>query len=862
MELNRLEKRLKEINSDLFSRLQNAIKEVNLLLNEYSKNFPEYTDHSIEHTKLVFDYASLLLSDEDIDNLNDDEIYVLSMACYLHDVGMCIPEDKIQEIGNTEEILEYRKNNPDKPVSDYIRDIHHILSYKFIEAEQELLGIPNDSYAKAIGLVAQGHRKVDLENIDIYKPRFTVKSGRTFVCLPYLAAIIRIADELDITNVRTPRLLTKYYMPDNEFSKREWHKHISTTKVNLLEDDDTIRYEVVCTTQDMYAALQEQFEKVNDALLYSLKVIRNISDTGRRSFSLDFNKIDVEYYFKGFDPKGIKFSFDVNNVVKTFIGENLYDNKLVAIREALQNAIDTCRYKKVLKESGYEPKVTIEILEDKIVIEDNGLGMDEFIVKNYFSKMASSFYQQANVAKEYEAIGQFGIGVFSYFLIADYVDIETKTDKSKPLKFRIDKDPNNYFHFFEKSTKIKSGTSITFYLKKEIEIDIDEIYTYIRDTFRYIEFPLTFVSGEDNKSIEKLSFQIDVDSMIKEACKPQGFENISKIKYHVFNFNKNNYEGVYIHFYLDNLCTIKYTNNLIYNQDLFDGEYSSNVIRFSQKGVFVKNDRNLLSDNSSILLINLKHKVGINLDRSSFSSSNELQRIVVEIQKEYTEDFFKKIVSKCYEKRLPEVSANYFRGNYYGSKDFLFLNIIIGRDKITISLADLLRKKPDSFIIVSDEKLILEDFETIILYPNNFDRDFLDYTEIIESRSDDYFFKYDVVEDSIVAKAFSNREKKKVVEDREVKLSKVYEFYADVRYFCDKNIFLINVIENERAQHFINLNHNFIAQICEIDNEKLTPYLKRRIKDILSKARFNKKDLKSINFLIKHIEKESGIKYS
>ncbi|WP_435524375.1 ATP-binding protein [Chryseobacterium indoltheticum] len=172
---------------------------------------------------------------------------------------------------------------------------------------------------------------------------------------------------------------------------------------------------------------------------------------------MKLDQVCEKYTYIGFDPKGIKYTFDVEKVVDAFVGENLYNDRLTTLREVIQNAIDTCRYKKVLEGDKYKPEVSVIIFEEKIIIEDNGLGMDEFIIKNFFGKLGSSFYQQENVKKEYEAIGNFGVGVFSYFLMSDYIDIETKTKNSETLHFRLDKDPKNYFHFFSKYERKKMG---------------------------------------------------------------------------------------------------------------------------------------------------------------------------------------------------------------------------------------------------------------------------------------------------------------------------------------------------------------------------------------------------------------------
>ena len=519
--MNDLELRLQLLDQNLFLKFQETKKEVELLLQKYSTNFTEYTDHSSAHTLEVFAIAADLLTKEEIENLNADEVYILSMSCLLHDIGMCIPEEKIKEIEGSEEFINYKKAHPNITKENYIRDIHHLLSEKFILHEWESLKIPSEKYAIGIGRVSAGHRKVDIGDFDIYEPRFFAKSGKQFACLPYLASILRIADELDITNSRTPRLLTKYYMPNNEVSIREWKKHIATSQRNYL--DGTVIFEVKCNDQNIFAALQEQFEKIQNVLNLCQKVIRSIPYIKDCNYTLDLGKVEPKYTFNGFDPKGIKFSFDVQNVVTAFIGEDLYKDRFAALREALQNSIDSCLYKLKYLNEEFNPIIELTITNEALIIEDNGAGMDEFIIENFFGKLASSFYQEEKVKDKFEAIGQFGVGVFSYFLLGDYIDIETKTNKDNALKFRFDKDPKNYFHFFDTTNRTTSGTTLKIYLKDELknEFNYQNIESYVRKIFKHIEIPIV-INFEKNKSvIEYQPFIINEKSEINDKLKLQ-----------------------------------------------------------------------------------------------------------------------------------------------------------------------------------------------------------------------------------------------------------------------------------------------------------------------------------------------------
>lgn len=641
--MNILERRLAELDSILYSRFQETKVEVTLMLAKYASNFPTYTDHSSSHTLEVFKIASELLSEEEIGLLCADEIYILSMACLLHDIGMCVPDEKISEISQSQEILEYKLSHPNLTTEEFIRDIHHKLSNKFIVHEWENLKIQSLKYAKAIGLVAEGHRKTDLGNFEIYEPQYFAKSGKEFACLPYIASILRIADELDVTNSRTPRILTKYYMPNNEVSIREWTKHIATSQRNYL--DNKVIFEVDCSDQNIYAALQEQFDKIQNVINNCQKIIRAIPFMKSRNYTLSLSIVEVKYNFVGFHPKGIRFSFDVQNVVTAFIGEDLYKDKMTSLREAVQNSIDSCRYKsKVLKEE-HSPFIKIWVSNECLSVEDNGAGMDEFIVENYFGRLASSFYEQEKIKSQFEAIGQFGVGVFSYFLLSEFIDIETKTSKNATLKFRFDKDPKSYFHFYDKTDRITPGTTITMYLKKELvgKLTFNLIENYIRKIFNHIEIPIEICDTSNRVVIDFQPFLIDTEFEIRTRLKLPEKSLASQLTSIDAYIDNEEYRGI---------CSLiigkNYLDTFIYSSTYFDYEQFKNIgrlhslsqISISQKGVFV----NYYSSASMALLIgdiDIKKKIKINIDRNEFTSEEQLLNII--------QTFEVKILSKLFE---------------------------------------------------------------------------------------------------------------------------------------------------------------------------------------------------------------------
>ncbi|MEP2688092.1 HD domain-containing protein [Maribacter dokdonensis] len=666
--MSNLESKLEVLNPQLYAAFLETKTVVSKLLQMYIKNFPTYTDHSIEHTQEVLNIAGDLLTTKEIETLNADEVYVLCMACILHDVGMCIPEDKIQEISETEDLIERRKTNPDALLEDYIREIHHILSLKFINQEWQNLKIPSEMYATAIGLVAQGHRKVDLNDFDVYNPRFFVKSGREFVCLPYLSCILRIADELDISNLRTPDILFKYYIPDNKTSRKEWEKHKATIQVNYENNKVIIRAK--CTDQNMLAALEEQFEKVRSVINQCQKTIRSLHMVGDRGFGLNLMILEPKYEYLNFDPKGIKYSFEVKNVINAFIGEDLYENKDAAIREAVQNAIDACNYKLSVKKEDYQPKIVINVEQDLISIEDNGQGMDEFIIENYFGKLASSFYEQENIKNDFQAIGQFGIGVFSYFLISDYIDVETKRADKDALKFRTDKDPNGYFHFFDNFKRQKEGTKIILHLKEKNKgiYNLDKISKYIKKTFPFIDIPIYINNGKENVQVELSNMVMDFKLDVLPYVYYRSHKITDKLELLTVNIEESGFSGILGLVVPKSIDKCNFEFQEVFDYSLFEnhnygrGEFSN--ISFSQKGVYINDYGGRLR--YVFGKVNLHDKLKVNLSRTGFINDKALLPVLEKLEAKLINQVFDKIYSLTGKYTLNHKKfTDWFLGTYW-----------------------------------------------------------------------------------------------------------------------------------------------------------------------------------------------------
>src|SRR5205085_1602327 len=128
----------------------------------------------------------------------------------------------------------------------------------------------------------------------------------------------------------------------------------------------------------------------------------------------------------------LKFNIDYQRVLNLLMGERLYGNPVVALRELLQNSVDAVRLRQALAERAdepFEPHIAVKLEGDTLVVEDNGVGMDEHIVKNYFMQVGRSYYRSAEFRArqlDIDPVSEFGIGILSVFMVADACEVESR----------------------------------------------------------------------------------------------------------------------------------------------------------------------------------------------------------------------------------------------------------------------------------------------------------------------------------------------------------------------------------------------------------------------------------------------------
>ncbi len=525
---------------DAQTTIENIIKireNVSPILGRISAFFTDYTNHDVSHCDEVVLNLNWIIPEKVINSLNRYEIQILLLACYLHDVGMALGKSEAEEIARTSNFQLYKRQaavrdkdkSDEELLRDYIRLIHHRRSEKYIIDNYKELGIEDSSIARAVAILARGHREEDLLDVEKFDSRYYVVSGKDPVCLSFLTGCLRLADELDITRVRAPELLLKLVSPKNSISKKEWEKHRSTLAIGT--DRKKIKIQARCDNPIIHKSILITASKIKDTLDLVHKALINLPLDLKDKYFIELDGVmepkieEVGYLYRNF-----KFDFDTDAISKILMGERLYRSKYDSCRELLQNSIDTCRLKVKIK-ANWQPLIRIGISKDKNIlwVEDNGMGMDEFIIENYLLKVGRSYYRSTDFDYQYpgikmHAISEFGIGILSCFMISESFVIETYMDGGNALRLEISDIGEDVV--VRPGSRHDAGTRVELNLKPAVaeELSDAKLVEIVRHYIRHVEIPMKVVGSDGN---ETEVIDAGYDFKLAEVMEPFKLEKIS-----------------------------------------------------------------------------------------------------------------------------------------------------------------------------------------------------------------------------------------------------------------------------------------------------------------------------------------------
>lgn len=390
---------LEQKNKEYHSHFVTNIVKVTPILEKCTPT--EYTFHGLKHSIKIEYYLDHLISDIQKDKLEPEEIFVLLNGAYYHDIGMSRYEE-VQDIFTDENGIKKTFKSLESKRAE-----HNLISKKMIydnknnKFDNNLISLPDNdaSFAKSIADICYGHRDYitqenkrikTLEEIDLSEDYCDVT-----IHTRYLAALLRLADELDITNQRAPSDVLfhlKTFIPPE--SVTEWLNHNLFGKVEI--DASLFKITLSPHKNNIHQRDKEVGDKtkIRNLLFSKIKKINNELDIIQEALETENTESD---YKLGYEKVNIKFVDNIvtredktnydRSVKKAFIDEEsgglTTEQNQIPYTTTESKKTKTIDYKRLfLKE--------IEILKDKKKL----ISVGSFrLPSNHFSK----FYINTNI---------------------------------------------------------------------------------------------------------------------------------------------------------------------------------------------------------------------------------------------------------------------------------------------------------------------------------------------------------------------------------------------------------------------------------------------------------------------------------
>ena len=359
---------------------------------------------------------------------------------------------------------------------------------------------------------------------------------------------------------------------------------------------------------------------------------------------------------------------------------SIYTNKEIFLRELISNAsdaIDKLKFtaltnSEILGENN-EFKITLVVDKDKreITITDNGIGMtyDE-VAENIgtIAKSGSKAFKEKleNVSKDdVDIIGQFGVGFYSGFMVADTMTILTKSPNSdKGVKWYSSGDGA---YEIEEIDREERGTSITLTIKAGEEFDTFledwKIKELVKKYSDYVRYPIYFNNEVINST--KPIWKTD-----KNNLKDEDYNEFYKANFH-------DWEDPMLHLHLKVQGSVEYTALLYIPKkapmDFYSKDYKKGLQLYTKNVFIMDKCDELIPEYFSFIkgLVDCDN-LSLNISREILQQNSELQAISKNLEKKIISEL-EKILKKDREKYI-EFWEAFGRNIKFGIHDMFGMN--------------------------------------------------------------------------------------------------------------------------------------------------------------------------------------------
>lgn len=671
----------------------------------------EFTLHDGDHLFRVLGLMEKLITEENIDKLSIPELLLLILSAFLHDIGMA-PDEKdviawrktwdispeFEDESEEKEYSQFKRFTSARPdrmetieeliiqgdyskadllkgylISDYIRETHSLRSKEIIARDwEDKIRYKDTDLTWEISEICFSHNENALSLLELDK-RLLCGQG-VYACLPLIAVILRLADVLDFDAKRTPAVLFSHLAVKHPVSLGEWNKHRAIE--SWLISNTNIQFHAKCTHPAIEASIHSFCNVIDFELSVCNNIISIINESHRGvnrdlvvqiPFSVDRTKITTKKDIYGkplYLYRDTQFNLSKSQVIDLLMGTKLYGDPEVALRELIQNSIDACLLRQALEKQWgnlYVPEVTVryqrENNQDVLEVFDNGTGMDQYIIDEYYSKVGSSFYKssdfydlKAETKADFNPTSRFGIGILSCFMVSDTLVVDTRRiygphDSSEPISLTVEGQESIFL--IKKGERRTPGTTTKLILRKNKNpwdrMSDEEFIQSVVNVIPNPPFKITIESNDEVEFRDENSFKtIKIDSIEGDDWQEHG--NIRRIEVAINDKDNTGVVGLVVAYLLEDQGKPVEQIDLLTKKVVIDKEtyelkksYSldSSKINMQSTSIGVNSENEIKQTSTYRSVVKSKSRFslhGIEIPTTLFPDSWRIQKNQVQIQ--------------------------------------------------------------------------------------------------------------------------------------------------------------------------------------------------------------------------------------
>lgn len=478
---------------------------------EYAKvNFPNFTEHGLQHSLRIIDYVYAIMSDTLKNEISDMEIFCFIMAVLFHDTGMTL-----SSVDNKDEQRYAHHLYAETPIKEYCEN--------YLRAISEYRRV-----CTCIVFVCKAH---GYKIADLYSDSQFIKEDfieGQIIRYGLLAVLLRIGDLMDMEEGRTSEfnlhLNGAYYDIGNSMEHNKRHLEIEAYKY----DSEEIKIEIATGNRERYVIWREWIKYLDVEIMQANTHYLPKIDKQKIGYKLPGVNVDIKPgEGANFIVEEIKFEVDDKGTLWSILTNSIYTNEFDYLRELIQNAIDANLMKYFIAEEGniketsprkWNVKDDVRIFYSEkanlLAVIDHGIGMNELEMRKYLFKAADSGYRYKKVCGNFSfpAIAKFGIGFISCLVKAEKMEITSQASCEKRVYAYTQKDSNTVF-LETSECDPKIGTIVL--LKTKSRYLFKEIEDYFNSTFIYPSVNLRLINLDSliQNDLKMSYFNLELNQM-------------------------------------------------------------------------------------------------------------------------------------------------------------------------------------------------------------------------------------------------------------------------------------------------------------------------------------------------------------